>query len=238
MNSCGVPQSAEESAVSRTVAGSTPAPAAVQTWADRAAAISRNKRPKFTIERDSIAAFYEVHQEYALHTLPTYKAPRVLDLGANAGVFSWMVFQHWPDATVTAYEPHPDTYRALLGNTDGMAVEVINAAVTREAGTVKLYEGRRNRLCCSTLDLGDQDVECSWEVAAVAAVTLPPCDVLKVDTEGAEVDILETYQHLATVKCVLVECHSAELHQKVVAILSCNGLTALDQRSNTVRFVR
>ena len=35
-----------------------------------------------------------------------------------------------------------------------------------------------------------------------------------------------------------VECHSEEAHRKVVAILSCNGLTALDQRANTVRFVR
>ena len=192
----------------------------------------------FTIERASIAAFYEVAQEYDLQSLPAYKAPRILDLGANFGVFSWMALQVWPGASSRAYEPNPVTFKHLVANTAWMSVDCVRAAVTRSTGHIRLNDGARNSLCCSVIDRGDQDMAHGWDVETVAAADLPPCDVLKCDTEGTEVDVFETYPHLATVKCALVECHSEEAHRKVVAILSCNGLTALDQRANTVRFVR
>lgn len=235
---CGVAQSVEQGAVSTTVAGSSPAPAA-QSAADWTAAIARNKRPKFTIERASIAAFYEVHQEYKLFLLPRYKAPRVLDLGANYGVFSWSVCLQWPDATVIAYEAHPDTARDLRNNMEGLPVDVHHAAITGDGRAVKLYEGARNRLCCSVrTDLNDQDLECGWEVPGVSAKDLPACDILKCDVEGLEVEILESYPHMATLRALLVECHTELDMRKVAAIAGAAGLTLLSQESNTLRFCR
>lgn len=192
----------------------------------------------FTIERASIAAFYEVQREYDLGSLPTYKEPRILDLGANFGVFSWMALQVWPGASSRAYEPNPVTFDHLVRNTAFMKIDPVRAAVTRSKGHIRLNDGARNSLCCSTVDRGDQDMEHGWIVETVAAADLPPCDVLKCDTEGTEVDVFETYPHLAGVKCVLVECHSDEALRKVRAIVTGNGLHFLDRRENTLRFVR
>jgi tetratricopeptide (TPR) repeat protein len=45
-------------------------------------------------------------------------------------------------------------------------------------------------------------------VHTIDAGTLPRCDVLKIDTEGSEVDILLGYPHLKSVKVLLVEPHA------------------------------
>jgi len=192
----------------------------------------------FTIERDSLPSVFEVAQEYDLRSLPTYKEPRILDLGANFGVFSWMALQVWPGASSRAYEPNPVTFDHLVRNTAFMKVDPVRAAVTRSKGHIRLNDGARNSLCCSTVDRGDQDMEHGWIVETVAALDLPPCDILKCDTAGTEVDVFETYPHLAGVKCVLVECHSDEAFRKVQAICTANGLLLLDRRDNTLRFVR
>ena len=207
-------------------------------WVKQHEAIARNQRPVFTIERASLAGFYEVAVEYDLKSLPTYKAPRVLDLGANVGIFAWLSLAFWPDAMVRCYEPHPDTHRNLVKNMVDLPVLVTRAAIGREAGSVKLYEGSRNRMCCSTKDLGDQDMEVSWDAEVFAASELPHCDVLKVDVEGCEVDVFEGYAHLETVKCALVECHNQDSVRKVTAICRGNGLNLLDRRLDVLRFIR
>src|ERR1700757_3441868 len=43
-------------------------------------------------------------------------APRVIDLGANIGLFGLYVFGRWPTASLTAFEPDP-TNAALLHKT-------------------------------------------------------------------------------------------------------------------------
>lgn len=207
-------------------------------WVKKHEAIARHQRPVFSIERASLAAFYEVAHEYDLKSLPTYKAPVVLDIGANAGVFAWMALATWPDASILCYEPHPDTFDLLRKNMEGLNVKVFKAAVARDGGSSHLYEGARNRMCCALSDMEDQDMEVSWPVSVTSASSLPPCDVLKCDTEGTEIEIFESYPHLGSLKAVLVECHGDEPLNKVLAICLANGLTLLDRRMNTWRFIR
>lgn len=200
------------------------------------------------IPRSSLWNVLEVAVEYDFASLPTLLQPKVLDIGANMGVFAIACCQLFPGARVMSFEPHPETFQHLKHNVSGMPVEVHNQAVIgwqrSDPKDVVLHEGKRTRLCCSLFDVGDQDMTTAIPVATMLAADLPPCDVLKLDTEGAEVEILESYRHLGSVKALLCEAHGKTpeaLEQQIKTIAGFAhkaGLTLKDHRANTLRFVR
>src|SRR5438874_2374910 len=63
---------------------------------------------------------------------------RVVDVGANIGVFS--LWAERRGASVVAFEPAPLTYQALTANVAGKRVETVHAAVVgSERSAVRLY---------------------------------------------------------------------------------------------------
>lgn len=148
--------------------------------------------------------------EYAASGFEIAPGDRVVDVGANVGAFA--VWAATAGATVTAYEPHPDTYRWLERNTAGLAVECVNAAVVASpppSGTVSLAV--------------DDTADTHHRVAAeghttaidVPAVSLtdaigPGCDLLKLDCEGAEFDLLAATpaDTLSRARRIACEVHS------------------------------
>ena len=209
-----------------------------------------DKRP-FTVPRSSICVFPQVLQEYELHTLPDLgEHPVVIDLGANCGAFVWFALQRWPGAKALAYEPHPGTFKLLKGNLEDLPVKVVQAAVVhpKTKNTARLFEGKNADTECSLRDdirwpHVSQDLEHSVEVNLADAADLPPCDVLKVDTEGSEVEILTGYKYLRDVEVLLVEAHAVggDLNGQVAQIVELAdkaGLHPVDVRGTTIRFVR
>jgi len=169
----------------------------------------------FQCPRSSLDMIVDLYREYMLHTLPSYAKPTILDVGAHVGSFAFYALRRWPDGRVISFEPHPETFGMLRSNVDGLPVEVRNVAVVhpRRSETMRLFEGVSGRHECSLRD----DVRwphCSqklneWvDVSTVDAAELPPADVLKVDTEGSEVEILSGYKHLRGVRALLVEPHA------------------------------
>ena len=190
----------------------------------------------------------EVTSEYQLEKLPDVKVETVIDIGANEGFFSLYARERWPSAIIRAYEPHPDTFQKLLRNTTG--IRIYECAVLHPAPSekVRLYEGKNFRTECSVRDdvrwpQLSQDLD-KWEmVTAIDSSTLPPCDVLKIDTEGSEVEILEGYPHLKTVKVLLVEAHAVggDLRGQMTRIAEITekaGLRFLNGKGCVMRFVR
>lgn len=205
----------------------------------------------FKCPPDTLIVFAQVLQEYGFESLPDLKAPVILDIGANVGAFSWAAIKRrWPDAKVIAYEPHPVTSSLLRENVADWNVEVHAAAVVypRQSETVRLYEGKDATTEASLrADVRwphlSQNLEHWHDVSCVDADTLPECDVLKVDTEGSEVEILTGYRHLKSVKILLVECHAVggDLKgqvQQVASIAAKAGLAPIDVRGTTLRFAR
>ena len=118
-----------------------------------------------------------------------------VDVGANVGYLSLLAWTRvGPAGRVVAIEAHPRTYRFLAGNValNGFGVDTHNVAIGRQPGelfftslrsddqnrAIPESEARRSgvRVAVTTLDrlLGGTDV-----------------DLLKVDTEGFEVHVLE-----------------------------------------------
>lgn len=150
---------------------------------------------------------------------PATETPRVLDCGANIGLTSLWIKRAFPGARVTAFEADPTVAAVLARNlaANGCGdVEVVPAAVWSSAG--------RLRFRVQGADAGAlEDVEAagdgpSIEVEAVRLrdwVTAGPVDLLKLDVEGAELDVLRDLADvLSHVRALQVEVHDLDARQR------------------------
>lgn len=143
--------------------------------------------------------------------------PRILDIGANVGAFAAWAADRWPGARVRCYEPNPDAFAFLKGNiiTDDPESLQPLGVLDIPRGTMAqrfLHFGRNNLGEASVHKRGEQRSDgavCSFGSAA----DLPPCDILKLDTEGCEVEILrgytETFGPSVLPRAILLEFHSS-----------------------------
>lgn len=135
----------------------------------------------------------------------------ILDIGANCGAWSMLMRRQFPQAEIHAYEPHPDIYGVLVGNVSRHGVKCHRAAVGDPKGT-RFFCGRDTGLCGSQFDLGRQDTERPIEVPTLDAGLLPRADLVKIDTEGAEAEILSRLEFRPA--AVIVEWHSQALRRE------------------------
>jgi FkbM family methyltransferase len=119
---------------------------------------------------------------------------RVVDVGANVGIFAMLAASR--GASVVAYEPQPDVFRALERNTAKWAVGCRQAAVVgAPRGTAKLFINptRDTRSTLSGQEVGESGgvLSESLEVTTVSMkeVLAQPVDLLKIDCEGGEFEI-------------------------------------------------
>jgi FkbM family methyltransferase len=154
----------------------------------------------------------------------------ILDVGANVGAFSFWVLrvmanQNWCRPTVHCYEPFPKNFIELQTNLGKEPnVQLHQAAVTKQNGTAELYTGLHNCGECS-LFKGAEQGDSKVTVPTVAAGELPKADIVKLDTEGSEVDILDGYVREAGNRptWVLLEYHGEANRNGVDNILHQAG---------------
>ena len=137
----------------------------------------------------------------------------IVDIGANIGAFTLQALT-LTDASVHAYEPHPRTAAVLRHNVEanGFAgrVAIHEEAVSRGEGSLPLAAS------------GPSLASSLYPTAGQPAVTVPcvsldtvvaraggPVSLVKIDAEGAEVDILggASPDALRVVPRLVLECH-------------------------------
>ena len=131
--------------------------------------------------------------------------PRVIDAGANVGVFTRYVLWRRPDARIVAVEPGPWNVACLRRNVADIApdrVQIIEAALGRTRSTTRL--GGAHSDCLRTGVADGQEVA----VVPLSDILTEPTDLLKLDVEGAEMDALSgAGDGLRCVNRVVVEYH-------------------------------
>jgi FkbM family methyltransferase len=147
--------------------------------------------------------------EVSLCDIDLRTPPRViLDIGANIGAYSVRCAQKWPGVHIHAYEPDPINFEALSKN------------LANYSRCTPHLLGVRDQNCISPLHLGDtgcvhsfitseRDTGNTVAVHCIAAADLPKADIIKIDTEGLELEIL-THLKLDGVTALVIEYHSAE----------------------------
>jgi FkbM family methyltransferase len=157
----------------------------------------------------------------------------VIDVGANVGSFT---LRHGlAGANVFAIEPNPDTYGRLRWNlnANGVAANTRCCALGARASR-GMFAGHGTR---TRVDVGDGDVEI--ETLDDAAAQLGTIDLLKIDVEGAEVEVLLGAERtLDRVRRVVLEWHEEELLDDVRTILRRHGFGEVGLRVRGAWFAR
>ena len=144
--------------------------------------------------------------EYAIPLKPN--KPVILDIGANVGSFAIWATRFWPGCTIHCYEPSKENFEYLEKNISSLCpnekIELNNVAVGDVLKT-KLFNGLNNCGERSLHQIGEQDENYEM-VKTIDPIALPNADILKMDTEGSELDILDRITDI-NFKAIVFEYH-------------------------------
>jgi FkbM family methyltransferase len=143
----------------------------------------------------------------------------LLDIGANVGSFAAWALERWPGCHVHCDEPLPGNFALLkrnLSQVEGASVSWHNFAVG-DPSLKRLYFGRNNCGEASFYDIGEQSTA-SVEVETRAPDVLPKAQIMKIDTEGSEVDILSRVTSF-DFDVIVLEYHSEANRRRVDELL-------------------
>lgn len=162
--------------------------------------------------------------------------PIILDIGGNIGGFSLWADKRWANSKIYSYEPIKDNFNLLKENTKDMDNIVIsNVAIGSKEETRRMYYGAHNVGECSFIN-GAEQIEDGEDVSVMPANLLPNANIVKIDTEGAEIEILENI----TIKpdVYLIEFHSAYNRRRIDNILYDYTLMAADIKNPNYGIVK
>jgi FkbM family methyltransferase len=143
--------------------------------------------------------------------------PVIVDIGANVGAFARWASARWMNSRILCFEPIKDNFEMLKKNTSDMPnVQIYNVAIGSSDRKQKMYYGKHNEGEASMF-LAEQQVEDGEEVDVISAGKIPKCHILKIDTEGAEIEIIENLEIEPAV--YLIEYHSEENRRKIDDLL-------------------
>lgn len=155
----------------------------------------------------------------AEYAFPAALQPSVIfDIGANVGVASVLLAEHFPKARIYSFEPVPDNFELLKRNVAGRPnVMPVQLALASDSG------GREIIYSPDGLNLGGSSFfqrGASADTPRMQVATATPAefmraqgiervDLIKVDTEGAEYEILTSFdtEALRQVSWIVGELH-------------------------------
>lgn len=154
-----------------------------------------------------------IQEEYFFKTKSA--APRILDCGSNVGM-SILYFKNlYPESCVAGFEPDPTAYEILKHNIEENRlnnVELHNLALFSKEGEIDFFIGAEDPASLLMSVVPDR-----IKGNAIKVKTVPlsrfidqPVDLLKIDIEGAEIDVLsELFEkgRLKMVEAMIIEYH-------------------------------
>jgi FkbM family methyltransferase len=175
-----------------------------------------------------------------------------LDIGANIGGYSLFVAAHaGPTARVLAVEPQPDIYERLVFNlrlNPFSSVKAVACAVADKEGELTLFVDPENKGESSLKIMSEVSTNGSIKVPAKRLLTLieeqgfTHVDAAKLDTEGAEDIILETFFSEAPDKLwphmLIMERGGDRWHVDMPKLLAFHGYKTVQETKNNVIYAR
>ncbi len=134
---------------------------------------------------------YDPPEEVArvLEALPG--PPRVVDIGANVGMFGARVLSRYPEARIVAFEPDPRNAevhrRTVAANAAEPRWTLVQAAAAPADGELRFHTGNFAR----SGPAADDDATAGSVPAVDVLPYLADCDLIKLDAEGSEWAILD-----------------------------------------------
>jgi len=140
----------------------------------------------------------------------------ILDIGANIGTATLYFAHRFPDAKIYAFEPVPDNFALLERNVKGLAnVTALPIALGSQDGELEIslaYDqnfGSFSFFSAPSLATQKIPVQIRAVVPYFAELGIDRADLIKIDTEGAEYDILTAMpvEILGAARWIIGELH-------------------------------
>jgi len=149
----------------------------------------------------------------------------VMDIGANIGDYSTRIKKHAPKAKVYSFEPHPKTFRELKKQAEKDGYIPVNAGCgnKNKEDTLYDYEGLENTgsshasMYEGVISQIHSNISAQWNVRIikiddfVRENNIDRIRLLKVDVEGAELEVLQGMSQ--TIKAGLVDLIQFEFNE-------------------------
>jgi FkbM family methyltransferase len=167
------------------------------------------------IQKDQAFVLNEIYRDrvYDVPGVDLAACRNIVDLGANVGVFALYASSKSPNAIIHCFEPAAATFAELQGNLKANRVKAVahHAAISVTRGSARLYHtgtaaewslsGGSGGLC--------EEVDCIDLASVLDLVKYAPIDFMKVDVEGAELEVLEkaSDRQLRLIGALSIEWH-------------------------------
>ena len=171
---------------------------------------------KFRVNSSDIITTFEVWKNKVYNQLEIEKGNCVVDIGAHIGSFSIFAAQKSLPGKVFAYEASQENFNLLSENTHLNQIKNIhpyNLAVSSKSGQINFYIHSNKALNFIFPYGGQLQTVNSISLSDIFNQNhLDSIDVLKIDTEGAEYDILISTptKFLKKIKNIILEYHEID----------------------------
>lgn len=147
-------------------------------------------------------------------------APLIVDVGANAGIFTHLLWRIKPDAEIMAFEPLPRMNSKIQdwAQRTRANLRLFQCAVSDRCGTA-IFCAETDNDTSASLQLRDDHRE-GFQVQTVtldSALPDRPIFLIKIDVEGFEPEVLIGAQRaIRNTRFLLIEAHTKLAHAKLV----------------------
>jgi len=160
---------------------------------------------RFALRGIGILNYESAHlsgEKWLLERFCRNKLKTVIDVGANVGEYSKSVIENNTKVRLFSFEPHPVTFEVLQSNAVALGYTAMNLAVGVEKGFVELFDhattdgSQHASIHKSVIEDIHQSKSTSHRVAIttldafMGETGLARVDLLKIDTEGNELQVL------------------------------------------------
>jgi len=168
-------------------------------------------------DRTTILSVKEIFGD-EIYRIRRNKCATILDLGAQAGLFSIYAARKCPGAKIYAFEPDNDNYSQLLRNISSNHLEKsiipFKKAISNSDKKMKLYLDQNSSRSHTLFSSGKNFILVdSIKLGSLFSyLKINRCDILKVDIEGAEYDVFYNLpdRFFNKINFIFIECHDLE----------------------------
>jgi FkbM family methyltransferase len=207
-----------------------------------------------------VMTLFEMFKDKNHHKIKQFQGKQdnvILDIGANEGYYTLKMKDNNPSLQIFAFEPIPETFKILKKNilaNNLKNVHLVNYAVGKENKKIEFeYVPEATAISSIKIDLKSRQWLDKKRIRKIKVncVNLPwifdkyklsHVDIMKIDTEGAEFDILRGGKEvLDKINRIVIEFHSEKLKKDCIEFLTKRGFVLIKEENRDcgdIYFVR